>query len=495
MSGLILVRDAQGTPLMPMSAAYARRLLQSGKAQWVPHHAFAVIQLTQVIQQPVLRPILVGIRQHLYTAELFVLAEGEREAFPLLRIVVDLRTDIPWRMRRRAAHRRRRKLRQRHRAPRRQGQPFKLRRPNIMRSSWGAKLRERGQKHRMGPAHIPATIRWRSEAIARVITTLRALMPISHAVFLIPLQMSVPFSPSDREELRQHLIDAYGVTIADKRIAACAYCGTTEGRIVIDHIVPRSRGGTDAWNNLVLACIPCNERKGDRTPSEAGMSFLANATLPGAPVPPNRAGPYRQWTARLLALELSASGLAILWFSRQQLDPSNKLSELIAVLPDMATEQTQPAMTVIAKPVARLVKQVFSSHNYPLRTPLQPGWVHVRRAVKRRKRINRGLTIIDRDGHRSVRVVRADEVDYDSEDVMITIGMLCEGLRAGRSIIGIVTAIESSGRLRLLVPKAVERNNVIWQRVLISPRKHLRVLSTDRIIFLPVPFAEPEAAV
>jgi hypothetical protein len=61
MSGLIFVRDVEGTPLMPTSAAYARKLLSDGKAHQYPHHAFTVLQLTQRVAAPTLRPILLGI--------------------------------------------------------------------------------------------------------------------------------------------------------------------------------------------------------------------------------------------------------------------------------------------------------------------------------------------------------------------------------------------------------------------------------------------------
>lgn len=50
----------------------------------------------------------------------------------------------------------------------------------------------------------------------------------------------------------------------------CVYCGSTEA-LTIDHVMPKSRGGRDAWENLVAACTPCNNRKGNRTPEEAGM--------------------------------------------------------------------------------------------------------------------------------------------------------------------------------------------------------------------------------
>lgn len=50
----------------------------------------------------------------------------------------------------------------------------------------------------------------------------------------------------------------------------CQYCGTT-GRLTLDHVVPRSRGGDSVWENVVASCAPCNLRKGDRLPEEAQM--------------------------------------------------------------------------------------------------------------------------------------------------------------------------------------------------------------------------------
>lgn len=54
----------------------------------------------------------------------------------------------------------------------------------------------------------------------------------------------------------------------------CAYCGRSDRPLTVDHIVPRSRGGTDSWENLITACLNCNNRKGDRTPRESEMNML-----------------------------------------------------------------------------------------------------------------------------------------------------------------------------------------------------------------------------
>jgi 5-methylcytosine-specific restriction endonuclease McrA len=51
----------------------------------------------------------------------------------------------------------------------------------------------------------------------------------------------------------------------------CQYCGVRRNDLTIDHIIPRSRGGPDSWENVAAACLQCNVSKGNRTPKEAGM--------------------------------------------------------------------------------------------------------------------------------------------------------------------------------------------------------------------------------
>jgi 5-methylcytosine-specific restriction endonuclease McrA len=55
----------------------------------------------------------------------------------------------------------------------------------------------------------------------------------------------------------------------------CQYCGAQPGpeELTIEHVVPKSQGGTSCWENCVLACVGCNKKKGSRTPDEAGMAL------------------------------------------------------------------------------------------------------------------------------------------------------------------------------------------------------------------------------
>ncbi|MFY0523195.1 HNH endonuclease [Archangium gephyra] len=56
----------------------------------------------------------------------------------------------------------------------------------------------------------------------------------------------------------------------------CQYCARQLPRaeLNLDHVVPRSQGGKTSWENVVCSCVPCNLRKGGRTPAQAGMKLL-----------------------------------------------------------------------------------------------------------------------------------------------------------------------------------------------------------------------------
>ncbi len=80
----------------------------------------------------------------------------------------------------------------------------------------------------------------------------------------------------------------------------CQYCSRTLPRseLNLDHVVPRSRGGTTTWENVVCSCVPCNLRKGGRTPQEAGMKLMKMPTRPRwTPLlrAPLRKATYREW--------------------------------------------------------------------------------------------------------------------------------------------------------------------------------------------------------
>ncbi len=64
--------------------------------------------------------------------------------------------------------------------------------------------------------------------------------------------------------------------------STCQYCGRRLPRseLNLDHVVPRSRGGTTSWENVVCSCVSCNLRKGGRTPEEAGLRLRRPPSRP-----------------------------------------------------------------------------------------------------------------------------------------------------------------------------------------------------------------------
>ncbi|MEA2412880.1 MAG: hypothetical protein QOC77_3441 [Thermoleophilaceae bacterium] len=83
--------------------------------------------------------------------------------------------------------------------------------------------------------------------------------------------------------------DAHSRKITRRAIFArdhwtCQYCGTGHTSLTVDHVIPRSKGGTSSWDNIVTCCAPCNRRKGDRLPKQAGMHPKNKPAPPAATI-------------------------------------------------------------------------------------------------------------------------------------------------------------------------------------------------------------------
>lgn len=89
------------------------------------------------------------------------------------------------------------------------------------------------------------------------------------SVILLTRYVRVPFG-------RSVPVSRRGVLRRDGH--ACAYCDRTAG--TVDHVLPRSRGGADSWENLVACCVRCNNVKGNRTPGEMGWTLRHRPIAP-----------------------------------------------------------------------------------------------------------------------------------------------------------------------------------------------------------------------
>jgi 5-methylcytosine-specific restriction endonuclease McrA len=82
--------------------------------------------------------------------------------------------------------------------------------------------------------------------------------------------------------LPQHRVRFSRLNVYARDESACQYCGRRRARseLNLDHVIPRSRGGSTSWENVVCSCVACNLRKGGRTPEEAGMRLLRQPSRP-----------------------------------------------------------------------------------------------------------------------------------------------------------------------------------------------------------------------
>lgn len=60
----------------------------------------------------------------------------------------------------------------------------------------------------------------------------------------------------------------------------CQYCNETSRELTLDHVVPKRRGGTTMWNNVVACCKKCNGAKGDKSVKDAGMKLARQPREP-----------------------------------------------------------------------------------------------------------------------------------------------------------------------------------------------------------------------
>jgi 5-methylcytosine-specific restriction endonuclease McrA len=231
------------TPLEPVHPAVARQMLRAGAAavfRWAP---FTVIRKTQIAQPTAVLELRVDPGA---TTTGLALVRGDRVVFAaeLTHRGKAIRAKLLSRRCLRAA-RRNRNLR--HRAPR-----FDNR---TRRQAW-----------------LPPSIQSRVDNVVSWARKLARLAPVaSIAIEQVRFDTQAMQNPEiSGVEYQQGALAGYEVReyLLEKWARKCAYCDAASVRLEIEHIAPRSRGGSDRLSNLTLACRPCNQRKGDAPASE-----------------------------------------------------------------------------------------------------------------------------------------------------------------------------------------------------------------------------------
>jgi len=239
------VLNMRGDPLMPTTPGKARRLLDDNGADVVQRKPFT-IQLKYAsgeTKQPLRLGQDPGYNQ---TGVSIVDEENGREVFGT---EVKLRNDIPRKMLKRRMYRRNRRERLWYREPR-----FDNRKTE---EGW-----------------LAPSIQHKLDSDVRIVEKLKELFPITETI--------VEVAKFDQQEIRnpeiegveyQHgTLHGYNVKhyLLEKFDYKCVYCSEEDTPLEVEHIIPKSRGGTDRVDNLTISCHDCNQEKDNRTAEEYG---------------------------------------------------------------------------------------------------------------------------------------------------------------------------------------------------------------------------------
>ncbi|MGB9887086.1 MAG: RNA-guided endonuclease IscB [Moorellales bacterium] len=293
----VFVLDAKKRPLDPCHPARARQLLKSGRAAVFRRYPFTIILRDRLLEDSTTHPHRIKIDPGAKASGVALV----REDIPLEVWAAEVEhrgEQIHRAMVERAQHRRFRRYRKvRYRKPR-----FSNRRPE--------KCASCGRNSRKGSRYCRPCVEGRNprdngfrktrlppsleSRVANLLTWVKRL------VRLCPVgAISVELAKFDAQKLQNPEIsgveyqrgELFGYEVREYLLEKwgrrCVYCGKQGIPLEIDHIIPRSRGGTDRVSNLTLACRECNQAKGNRTAAEFGHAEVQEAAgrpLEGAAV-------------------------------------------------------------------------------------------------------------------------------------------------------------------------------------------------------------------
>lgn len=244
----VYVQDKNGKPLDPTNPARARQLLNRGRAEPVQRDPFTIQLLDRAREVSTVHKVMLGIDAG-YSKVGFsaVTVDDERE---MIKGVLKLRSDIPKKLEERRMYRRNRRSRNtRYRKPR-----------------FDNREKEEGW--------FAPSIQHKLNRHKQLVKEIKELLPVKNIRVEVAKfdQQKLQNPEINGVEYQQGTLQGYNVRnyLLEKFNYECAYCSKTDVPLEVEHIVPKSRGGSDRVDNLTISCRECNQKKGNQTAKEFG---------------------------------------------------------------------------------------------------------------------------------------------------------------------------------------------------------------------------------
>jgi hypothetical protein len=251
----VFVLSRSGKPLMPTTPRRARIFLKTRRARVVTREPFTIQLRFETTTHT--QPVTVGVDTGSQTVGLAATANKQ----VVFQAEMRLRTDISGKLTQRRQYRRTRRSRKTRYRPAR----------------WANRRRPSGW--------LPPSLQARADATVKAVRFVASALPV--------VQINMEIGSFDTQKMQNPEISGIsyqqgqlqGYLLREYLLAKwqrrCAYCQTSGVPLQVEHLIPKSRGGSDRASNLVIACDPCNKRKGTQTAEEFGYPEIqAQARVP-----------------------------------------------------------------------------------------------------------------------------------------------------------------------------------------------------------------------
>lgn len=240
---VIFILNNQGNPLMPCKPAKARHLLEQGNAKVVNRNPFTIQLLYWSGECK--QDIKLGIDPGYSTIGFSAITKNEE----LISGELELRKNVSKLISDRAMYRRNRRNHLWYRQPR-----------------FNNRSKPKGW--------LAPSIKHKLDTHERLINKLTSILPVTKIVIEVAKfdTQKIQNPEISSIEYQQGELQGYNVKeyLLEKFKYHCAYCGKSGVPLEVEHIIPKSRGGSNRVSNLTIACHNCNQKKGNKTAKEFG---------------------------------------------------------------------------------------------------------------------------------------------------------------------------------------------------------------------------------